>query len=212
MQVIVLASQKGGAGKTTLCGHLAVEAERQGAGPVALIDTDPQGGLAAWWNARAAPSPSFAVVGSAGLQATLDELRAKGAATVFVDTPPSLSDSIRHTIRFADLVVVPVQPSPHDLRAAAGTVELVRSCRRPMVFTLNRTRQGTRLTADAAVALSQHGTIAPAFIQDRQDYRASMTDGRTAQELDPRSRSAAEIAALWVYIVERTHAQAVAAP
>lgn len=46
MRVIVLASQKGGSGKTTLAGHLAVEAERQGAGPVALIDTDPQGSLA----------------------------------------------------------------------------------------------------------------------------------------------------------------------
>jgi chromosome partitioning protein len=43
MQTIVLASQKGGAGKTTTARHLAVEAERQGEGPVALIDTDPQG-------------------------------------------------------------------------------------------------------------------------------------------------------------------------
>ena len=46
MQVIVFASQKGGSGKTTLSGHIAVEAQRQGAGPVALIDADPQGSLA----------------------------------------------------------------------------------------------------------------------------------------------------------------------
>ena len=45
MKVIAVASQKGGTGKTTLCGHLAVQAERMGAGPVALIDTDPQGSL-----------------------------------------------------------------------------------------------------------------------------------------------------------------------
>ena len=52
MRGLVLASQKGGAGKTTLSRHLAVEAERAGAGPVVLLDADPQGGLAAWWNRR----------------------------------------------------------------------------------------------------------------------------------------------------------------
>ena len=56
MHVLVLASQKGGAGKTTLSRHLAVEAERAGEGPVILIDADPQGGLASWWNRRAAES------------------------------------------------------------------------------------------------------------------------------------------------------------
>ncbi len=60
MRVIVFASQKGGAGKTTLCGQLAVQAEIAGAGPVALIDTDPQGSLAEWWIARAADTPLFA--------------------------------------------------------------------------------------------------------------------------------------------------------
>lgn len=58
--VVVFASQKGGSGKTTLSGHIAVEAERVGDGPVALIDTDPQGSLAKWWNARKASTPAFA--------------------------------------------------------------------------------------------------------------------------------------------------------
>ena len=58
MRILTLASQKGGAGKTTLAAHIAVEAERAGAGPVALIDLDPQGSLAAWWNSREAPTRS----------------------------------------------------------------------------------------------------------------------------------------------------------
>jgi chromosome partitioning protein len=45
MKVLALTSQKGGSGKTTLAGHLAVAAEMSGAGPVAVIDTDPQGSL-----------------------------------------------------------------------------------------------------------------------------------------------------------------------
>jgi hypothetical protein len=63
MHVLVLASPKGGSGKTTLSGHLAVEADQANIGPVALIDTDPQGSLSHWWNARAASSPHFAKVG-----------------------------------------------------------------------------------------------------------------------------------------------------
>ena len=43
MRTVVIASPKGGTGKSTLTGHLAVEAERQGCGPVAIVDTDPQG-------------------------------------------------------------------------------------------------------------------------------------------------------------------------
>jgi len=46
MQILAIASQKGGAGKTTQAGHIAVQAERVGAGPVALVDADPQGSLA----------------------------------------------------------------------------------------------------------------------------------------------------------------------
>jgi cellulose biosynthesis protein BcsQ len=42
MNVVALCSQKGGSGKTTLAGHLAIQAELAGAGPVALVDTDPR--------------------------------------------------------------------------------------------------------------------------------------------------------------------------
>ena len=60
MRVLALASQKGGSGKTTLSGHLAVQAQMSGAGPVCLIDIDPQGSLADWWNEREADMPAFA--------------------------------------------------------------------------------------------------------------------------------------------------------
>ncbi len=55
MHVIAVASQKGGSGKTTLAGHLAVAADAAGAGPVLLVDTDPQGSLTRWWDARRSP-------------------------------------------------------------------------------------------------------------------------------------------------------------
>ena len=62
LRILAVASLKGGVGKTTLTAHLAVQAERTGAGPVALIDTNHQGSLSAWWNSRESPTPSFASV------------------------------------------------------------------------------------------------------------------------------------------------------
>ena len=59
-----------GLGKTTLAGHLAVQAELAGAGPVCLIDIDPQGSLADWWNEREAEYPAFAQTTVARLATT----------------------------------------------------------------------------------------------------------------------------------------------
>jgi chromosome partitioning protein len=202
LQVIVLASRKGGVGKTTLSSHLAVEAESAGAGRVALADMDPQGGLAAWYNARASETPIF-VDASKGLSAAVRACRVEGIEIMFVDTPPSIADVIGAVMKEADLVVVPVRPSPNDLRAVAGTVELVAKSRKPMIFVVNQVTPRAKITAEAAIALSQHGTVAPAMLASRIDFATSMTDGRTAGELDPSSRSAAEVVALWKYLEGR---------
>ena len=202
LQVVVLASRKGGVGKTTLSSHLAVEAERAGAGRVALADMDPQGGLAAWYNARVAGTPIF-VDASKGLAAAVKACRAGGIDLMFVDTPPSIAEVIAAVVIEASLVVVPVRPSPNDLRAVAGTVELVARSRKPMVFVCNQVTPRARITAEAAIALSQHGTVAPVMLASRVDFATSMTDGRTAGELDLSSRSAAEVAALWHYLEGR---------
>ncbi len=202
LQVIVMASRKGGVGKTTLSSHLAVQAEASGAGRVALADLDPQGGLAAWFNARTAETPIF-VDASKGLAAAVKACRAGGVDLLFCDTPPSVADIIASVVREADLVVVPVRPSPNDLRAVGGTVEIVAKARKPLVFVVSQVTLRARITAEAAIALSQHGTVAPSMLASRVDFATSMTDGRTAGELDPSSRSAAEVAALWHYISGR---------
>src|SRR5262249_15579074 len=124
MYTVVLASQKGGSGKTTLSGHLAVEAERHGAGPVALIDTDPQGSLSQWWNARAQSTPLFAKVTRDDLGEALEHLKNNGVKLAIIDTPPAITEQISHVVSHADLVVVPTRPSPHDLRAVGATVDI----------------------------------------------------------------------------------------
>ena len=124
MRVLALASQKGGSGKTTLSGHLAVQAELAGAGPVVLIDIDPQGSLADWWNEREAGVPAFAETTVARLAHDLETLRAQGFKIAIIDTPPAITMAIQSVISVAELIVIPTRPSPHDLRAVGATVDL----------------------------------------------------------------------------------------
>jgi chromosome partitioning protein len=203
MHVLVFASQKGGSGKTTLSGHLAVEADKAGIGPVALIDTDPQGSLAQWWNAREALTPHFAQVGVLELDEALDHLEKAGMKLVVIDTPPAITGSISRVVAHADLVVVPTRPSPHDLRAVGATVDIAEKHDKPLVFVVNGATARARITGEAAVALSQHGTVAPVTLHHRVDFAASMTDGRTVGEASPKSASAKEIRDLWLYVQDR---------
>ncbi|MDP1025940.1 AAA family ATPase [Sphingomonas sp. KR1UV-12] len=203
MRVLAMASQKGGSGKTTLSGHLAVQAQRSGAGPVVLIDIDPQGSLADWWNEREADYPAFAQTTVARLASDLETLRQQGFKLAVIDTPPAITMAIQSVIQVAELVVVPTRPSPHDLRAVGATVDLCERAGKPLIFVVNAAMIKARITGEAAVALSQHGTVAPITIQQRNDYAASMIDGRTVMECDPKGKSAAEITALWTYIADR---------
>jgi chromosome partitioning protein len=207
MRILVFASQKGGAGKTTLAGHIAVEAGRQGAGPVALIDTDPQGSLAKWWNVRQDPNPAFIQSVFSNLFQDLDRARDEGFRLIVIDTPPAVTRAISEVVAFADLVVAPTRPSPHDLRAVAPTVDIAQARGKPLVFVVNGATAKARITSEAAIALSQHGTVAPTVIHHRVDYAASMIDGRTVMEIDPFCRSAQEISELWKYLDQRLKRQ-----
>ncbi len=203
MQVLAITSQKGGSGKTTLSGHIAVEAERAGAGPVALIDTDPQGSLADWWNARPVETPVFAQTYVSRLSHDLEKMRNAGIQLVVIDTPPAITATIVEVARAADLVVIPVRPSPHDLGAAGATVELVEALEKPLIFVVNGASPRARITGEAAIALSQHGTVAPTIVHQRTDFASSMIDGRTVMELPKAMRSSREIVGLWAYLAQR---------
>jgi chromosome partitioning protein len=200
MDILTIASQKGGAGKTTLTAHLAVEAGRTGAGPVAVVDTDPQGSLAAWWNQRAAEAPLFAAVDVARLADHMAALQREQVHLVVIDTPPALLDTIRAAIAVATLVLIPARPSPHDLRAVGVVVEMAEQAGTRFGVVVNGATPRTTIALQAVQALAQHGPVAPVILHQRIDFAGSMVDGRTVGELNPQARSAQEITALWKYI------------
>jgi len=206
MQTIVWNSQKGGSGKTSLCAHVSVEAERAGDGPVYLIDTDPQGTLSTWHEARAVETPHRVEVGLSELPAALDAMAQRGAAFCFIDTAPNRGDENAELFRQADLVLVPVRPSPSDLWAVAATVKLLKQAGTPFLFVVNQATLNANITAQAVAALSHHGPVAQTIIASRVPYAAAMTDGHTAPELIGKGPATAEIAALWANIKSCLHA------
>ena len=213
MLVLTVASRKGGSGKTTLAGHLAVEAERSGAGLVALVDIDPQGSLADWWNARSSPTPLYVHTNLPSLADDLERVRDRGIDIAVIDTPPAISSRVSQAIELSDLVIVPARPSPHDLRSIIGTAELVETLGKPLVFVLNGATQRARITAEAISVISYYGPLAPVIIHQRVDFAASMIDGRTVMEVSGAKPAAQEIAQLWQFLAQRLNiGQAATAP
>jgi chromosome partitioning protein len=205
MKILTFASSKGGVGKSTLTGHLAAEAERHGAGPVAIVDCDPQGSLAEWWNSREAQTPLFARADVRRLRQDLEALARQGIALVIIDTPPALIEVITAAIAVADLVVIPCRPSPHDLRTIGVVVAMCQKANTPLVLVLNAVIARSRLTGDAVEVLRRTAPALKTIVHQRQLFASSMIDGRTAGEIEPRSAAAEEITALWRELSTHVH-------
>lgn len=203
MHVLVIASRKRGSGKTMFAGHLAVEAERRGAGPVVVIDTDPRGALANWWNLREFSTPRFANTSLHKLSICIDYLADAGFELLIIDTPPAIPGLIRQVAAVADLVLIATRSSPRDLDSAADTASLVEESGKPLVFVVNGAAPRSRITDEAVVTISQHGPLAPVIIHQLGDFRSGMIDGLTAAELSENSSAATEMARLWDYLAKR---------
>src|ERR1700691_3936960 len=119
LKTIIVNSLKGGSGKSTLCANLSVEAERVGDGPVYLIDLDTQGTLSTWHEKRTNEVPRRVEIPLADLERGLLRLEQHGAALCLIDTAPTRGEEMANLFRLADLVLVPIRPSPSDLWAAA---------------------------------------------------------------------------------------------
>jgi chromosome partitioning protein len=203
MQTIVVAQQKGGCGKTTLVRNLAVAA---GAGTV-VIDTDPQGTLTGWWNKRESDAPALATVAGT-IRETLDQLRADGAKLVLVDTPPSKHQFVSDVIRAADLVLIPVKPSPDDLDAVGATLDMVEGAGRNFIFCITQAKARTRLLSGAVRSLAQHGKVAPVTIYDRVEFPTAAITGQGVTETVEDSPAAAEVQALLTYVRKQLRTEA----
>lgn len=196
--VLTVAQQKGGAGKTTLAANLAAAlAPRR---RVVLVDIDPQHSLARWHALRAARTGAAPValsdVSGWRLAAELDRLR-RGHDVLIVDSPPQIDTDARLAVRGADLVLVPLQPSPPDLWAAEGTLALAAAEQRPARLVLNRAPAGGRLRAEVEAEVRRRGhPMLAATLGNRAGIAGAFARGLGVTETAPKSAAAAEVRAL----------------
>jgi len=198
MQTILVSSQKGGSGKTTLVRNLSVAATRDGRS-VLCLDLDPQGSLRGWWESRDADTPAMLDRDPVpeALRATLEAAKAQFDLCI-IDTPPAAPGWLSEALNAADLVLIPVKPSPDDLRAVGATIAAVNAANVPFAFALSQTPRA-RITEEAARVLAQHGRVAPVNIAQRVAYAETGATGQGVSETTD-DKAAAEIASVWSYV------------
>lgn len=204
-RVIIVAQQKGGAGKTTLVVNLAIAFMKQGL-RVAVLDTDPQGSLGRWFMARRDlgedPGVEFATASAWGVGYEVDKLR-RTNDIVLVDTPPKIDSDLRPALREADLVVIPVGASHLDLWALDGVLDMAIRLSKPSLLVLNRVTAGTRLAAEIATAVEAAAAdVARIRLGQRVAFAESLGQGRGVAE-GARSAARTETEALADELLER---------
>jgi chromosome partitioning protein len=209
MQTIVLATQKGGSGKSTIAIGLALAAQEAGH-KVRLLETDQQGTLSNWQRRRGSTGPLVETVYNAReMEARLQSLTRDGVTLAIIDTAGGITAATTEAVRYCDFCLIPARPSVVDIEASAATLELVRAWRKPFAFILNQTpirSQRNNYAADAigdAAARDLHDVLARPFIVMRNDHQDAIAAGLAVSELSPFGKSADEIRDLWRWVDTR---------
>ncbi|MDU7522626.1 MAG: ParA family protein [Roseomonas mucosa] len=186
---IVVASGKGGSGKTTTTRNLAVAAVHADL-LVTTVDLDESPTLTTWWKRRPELLPAIEHM-AAPIDQIDGDLRGEVEAIgdcdlLIVDTPPSLTAYPQHArglIRSADLVLVPCQQYDEDLDAVAAWITLANDLGARSLILLNRTQRRESSFEAAKRRLVKLGRLCPIDIPHFADVPKTFTRGLGVAEV-----------------------------
>ena len=203
MKVLAILAQKGGVGKSMLARSLAVQGLMDGV-KAAILDADPQGTVVSWSRRRQSSAPAVASLGALSMAEALADLAARGAGLVIIDTPPHAQPVINFAASVADAALLVTGPYPEDLEQVGVVAGIVRALDKPSGIVLNKTPAKAHALTLARVALAAFNMpLCPTAITQLVAHPYASAEGMTAQEWEPNSRAADEIAELWIWVKQR---------
>lgn len=183
-KIIAILNQKGGVGKTTIATNLGVSLLKQDK-KVLLVDSDPQGSLRDWNEANEGKIINVIGLDRETIAKDIEGVK-QGYDIVIIDGAPQSSKLAGASIKAADIVIIPVTPSPYDVWACADLVEIIKARQEvanghPLCyFLISRARKGTTLGDEVRSALSEYNIpILTAFTTHREVYAKTASDGLT---------------------------------
>lgn len=199
--VIAILNSKGGCGKTTLATNLAKALELQGHA-VMLVDADPQGSARDWKAANEAQELDVVGLDRPSIDRDIKAVL-KGRDFIIIDGAPHVDAYQVAAAKCADLVLIPVQPSPYDIWATSSVVEIVKQRQEitdgklKAAFIISRRIQGTKIGNEALDALAEYDLpILKTDTTQRVIYANAAAAGMAVMEMDAKSEAAKEIAAI----------------
>ncbi|TXN06706.1 ParA family protein [Methylobacterium sp. WL122] len=209
MKILVLASQKGGSGKTTIAASLAVAAYEAGE-RVVVVDLDPQKSLTNWGRLRSVGGVVFRTVAPNDLDDWVIQTRQIPAVTLcIIDTPGTFGPQVDVALRHAQCALVPVRPSILDLWASEPTARRITGLGRNLGWVLNAASPISHgRTKEAIAAFGENGPVGPVVLE-RVAHRDAMASGLGVTELEPSGKAAHEIRQLWHWTKQRMPTEAI---
>lgn len=188
MRHIMVLNAKGGSGKTTLATNLASYFASQ-QNNVTLVDYDQQASSLAWLNERSSARPP--ITGIAGYQRNAARVK-RQTDVVILDAPAAVHGAeLTALVRKAETILIPVLPSPIDMRAASNFIKEIKSCapvaqkKAKIALVANRCRSITNISGELEEFLSKQKIPFLTTLRDSQNYVRAADRGLGIFELAP---------------------------
>lgn len=201
--MLALLAQKGGVGKSSLAVALAVANDLSG-GQSALVDLDPQGTTSVWGRLRQGAPPEVVSAHPPRLRRVVEDAGSAGSTLIVIDTAPRERAGAVAAAELADVVIIPCRPAAPDLAALPATLEVAAAGGTRAIVVVNQAPTRGSWISDAQEAVCEFGAeVCPVVIGQRVAHAKAFVRGKSAQELEPSSKAAAEITDLYDWIIRR---------